>query len=176
MNDQGSYKYDQAARDDWYTRYLIEKKEREKARIKKIRKIAKVCHEAGICGVAVTYAGSGDSGCVESTWVVKKIDDIDNITEDNFDEVGNNKLKVMPVPESIDEKDASIYSAMLDYVGDLLADFAPDGYENNEGGQGTVLLDCENAEVKTYHGNNVVEVEYETYSFDTEETDEKEAK
>ena len=50
-------------------------------------------------------------------------------------------------------------------LGELVNDFIPSGYENNEGGQGVVRINLETGEVEVDHEYNLTEVVSKPRSF-----------
>lgn len=137
-------------------------------KIAKITKIAKILQEHHIVGIGVSYSGSNDSGCLDDVWVLEEIESID----ENFgydprrNKAKEDLLSAMPVPQDIDKHSRD---NLLAYTGELLADMAPDGWENNDGGEGTVLLDVSTEEVTVRHGYFRTEIDYDTYSYSAQE-------
>lgn len=146
---------------EWLANLKQEQKKRHDALIAKFKAIAKICKKHGVLGIAVNYSGSGDSGCTDNIWVVPEIKPVDELDVRDADETKMAILEKIKVPAAIDKHSSD---NLLSYTGELLADMAPDGWENNDGGEGTALLDCETGEVTVRHGSFYTEVNYETYS------------
>ena len=82
----------------------------------------------GVAKIVVDYSGCGDSG------------GIDGISY--FDAAGQ------PVNMAL------VQTASDPDIGDVVYEFLPAGFENNEGGQGTLTLDAEAGTVKIAHSEN----------------------
>jgi hypothetical protein len=82
----------------------------------------------GVAKIVVDYSGCGDSG------------GIDGISY--FDAAGQPVNMALVQPASDPD------------IGDVVYEFLPAGFENNEGGQGTLTLDAEAGSVKIAHSEN----------------------
>ena len=89
-------------------------------------KFTEVLRGAGIRAVSVTYSGCGDEGHTEAP---------------QFEGAEG---------KPIEEKEAC-GSFDLDALGDLLATFVPEGYQDNEGGWGTITFDVQSAKICVEH-------------------------
>jgi len=89
-------------------------------------KLTEVLRVAGIRAVSVTYSGCGDEGHTEAP---------------QFEGAEG---------KPTEEKDAG-GSLDLDALGDLLATFVPEGYQDNEGGWGTITFDVQSGKVRVEH-------------------------
>lgn len=78
---------------------------------------------AGVSTVSVSYSGCGDEGRTEDPQLQ--------------DEAGD-PLVATSLPSHID----------VSALGDLLATFVPEGYEENEGGWGTVTFNVPNGKIR----------------------------
>jgi hypothetical protein len=136
----------------------------------RVEAAAELLASHGIKAVVVTYAGSGDEGCTEAVYCLAEPCEPDAACQSNSDEEMTAKLEALRYPEDVPEDSfllhlCSYWSSSFDqFVGDLLSELAPSGYENSEGGQGTIVLDTEAKVAKVRHGTFVTEVEYESYS------------
>jgi hypothetical protein len=119
---------------------------------KQIAAVSELLASHGIKAVVVTYAGSGDEGCTEEVYCLAEPCEPDAACQSNQDEAMTAKLEAIRYPEDVP------------FVGDLLVELVPSGYENNEGGQGTIVLDTAAGVAKVRHGTFVTNVEYESYS------------
>jgi hypothetical protein len=86
---------------------------------------------AGVARVTVSYYGDGDEGRAEPP-------QFQDATES-------------PIEESLLPTDVNIHT-----LGDLLEGFAPEGYEDNEGGFGTVTFDVQALTIRVEHNWNEV--------------------
>jgi hypothetical protein len=94
---------------------------------------------SGVTTVLCEYNGYGDSGGVENVIYLDE----------------NNK----PIPRNCKFLTDVIDGDIRNYAESLL----PDGFENNEGGQGTVTLDLKGRTYSVDHGQNVTEVQSESW-------------
>ena len=94
--------------------------------------------EMGVTDIEVEYSGYGDSGQLESTTYTPKIG-----TDVDFDSIppfwGNGD----PIKRNLD-------SAVSDFVWDVISGHYG-GFENNEGGGGTVIWDVANDKITLEH-------------------------
>ncbi len=156
---------------DWLKDYEARRAQERAEIVKRIEAVAELLASHGIKTVVVTYEGSGDSGCTEDVYCLAEPCDPDVACQSDRDEDMTAKLVALRYPEDVPEDSplrqlAGYYHNSFDqFVGDLLGELAPDGYENNEGGQGTIVLDTEAKVATVRHGTYVTEVEYESYSF-----------
>jgi len=81
---------------------------------------------AGVAKISVSYSGCGDEGCSEEP-----------------------QLQA-PQAQSIDRSSLAI-DIDIERLGELLADFAPTGYEDGDGGFGTVTFDIEREKIRLEH-------------------------
>ncbi len=138
-------KISMATPDDSYMATLLadmHKREEERIEAAKTtlkRTIIPRLKKHGVATVESRYSGYGDSGCIE--------------TVEYFDA----KKQLMTVPESRSKKAPRIE--------DVLHDFLPSGFENNDGGQGEITIDLENATVTINHQENYVEHEDSTMEY-----------
>jgi hypothetical protein len=81
---------------------------------------------AAVAKVTVSYYGSGDEGCAEAP---------------QFQDEAGNPVEGSRLPADLD----------LQTLGDLLEGFAPEGYEDGDGGFGTVTFDLERLSIRVEH-------------------------
>ena len=74
----------------------------------------------------MSYSGCGDQGQTESP---------------QFEDAEGKPIHEKDVPGSVD----------VHVLGDLLAIFVPEGYEDNEGGWGTITFNVEDAKIRVEH-------------------------
>ncbi len=123
-------------------------KERAEALLHLVRKLRKKYPE--VQTVEFEYSGSGDSGDTMSLILMDKTGAV--------------------IEDYCNEKDQDIIRGLED----RLYDFVPCGYENNEGGYGTVTLDVVKMFIKNDHYDYVTSEEYNPTSYDIAETIEEE--
>jgi hypothetical protein len=93
----------------------------------------------GIAVVQASYSGYGDSGCVDT------IDYLD---------VNNKPIDITPLDPSLGPK-----------IERLFREFLPDGFENNEGGQGDITLAVQKGVVTIEHQENHTETHNSTQEY-----------
>ncbi len=81
---------------------------------------------AGITTVMVSYSGDGDEGRAEPP---------------QFQDSADNPIDDSSLPEGLD----------IRKLGDLLEGFAPEGYEDGEGGHGTITFDLQTGKIRVEH-------------------------
>src|SRR5438105_284333 len=89
-------------------------------------KFTEVLKNAGIRAVSVTYSGCGDQGRTEAP---------------QLEGAAGNPIDVSDAGGTLD----------FDVLGDQLAKFVPEGYENDEGGWGTITFDVESGKIRVEH-------------------------
>jgi hypothetical protein len=118
-------------------RHEEERIEAAKAELK--RHIIPRLKKLGVATVECRYSGYGDSGSIE--------------TVEYFDA----KNQLVTVPESRSKKTRPIE--------DVLNDFLPTGFENNDGGQGEITIDLEDGTVTINHQENYIEHDDSTMEY-----------
>lgn len=98
----------------------------DQERKEEVLKLTDKLRAAGIAKVFVSYYGSGDEGFAESPQLQKAVND--------------------PISELAQPDDLEIAT-----LGDLLAEFAPEGYQDNEGGHGTITFDVDAGKIRVEH-------------------------
>ena len=91
-----------------------------------VLKFTKALSGAGIRVVSVSYSGCGDEGRTEAP---------------QLEGVGGEPIEERNLGGSLD----------LDALGSLLASFVPEGYENDEGGWGTITFDVQSGMIRVEH-------------------------
>ena len=81
---------------------------------------------AGVTKVTVSYSGDGDEGRAESP---------------QFQTATDNPIDESSLPADLD----------IRTLGDLLEGFAPEGYEDGEGGHGTITFDLQTGKIRIEH-------------------------
>ena len=89
----------------------------------------------GITGVKVHYAGSGDSGAIES--IVYTTEDLDKDEVDAFNEVDT--LDIWGTENILRVLDSGLNTLVEDFITDKLISDIEDWW-NNDGGEGEVLI------------------------------------
>jgi len=109
--------------------------------------------EMGIEFVTYTYSGSGDSGCISDVEIVPP-------SSANADDWAS-AFKIMfyvGFCEEVDERESSFENALRG-IADELLESAHGGWENGDGGFGTVMFDVANQNVLIEHSDYIVEIE-----------------
>ena len=139
---------DQATIDRWNAdaaRRAEEDKRKMKAAVELLRK-----HKA--VSVGVEYSGSGDSGCLESVHIYAQTFEENELFDVGYTAV--DEATEQAVKQQTNED-------FLDDLGwELVQLIVPAGYEINDGGQGTIVLDVASGRILNNHGTN--SVEYDT--------------
>ena len=91
----------------------------------KVLKFSDVLRAASVASVIVSYYGDGDEGRAEPP---------------QFHDSDGSPIESLRVPENA-----------TNTLGDLLEGFAPEGYEDGEGGHGTVTLDVQTGKILVEH-------------------------
>jgi hypothetical protein len=81
---------------------------------------------AGVTKVTVSYSGDGDEGRAEPP---------------QFQDAADNPIDESNFPADLDSKT----------LGELLEGFAPEGYEDGEGGHGTITFDLQTDKIRVEH-------------------------
>lgn len=129
---------------DWRA-YMAKMREERKKEIRKLLNDLKIIsaelYAKGITNFIGEYSGEGDSGDLNYTFYEKN------------SAFGDKK------PGDIDDSTA-------EKLRDLIWKFVPEGFENNDGGFGTVTIDFEKAQIRASHSDRIVDVETTEKSFD----------
>jgi hypothetical protein len=80
----------------------------------------------GVSKVTVSYSGDGDEGRTESP---------------QFQDSADNPIDQSSLPANLD----------IRKLGDLLEGFAPEGYEDGDGGHGTIIFDLQTGKIRVEH-------------------------
>lgn len=107
---------------------------REAALQKFAREVVPGLAAAGIRIVNVEYSGYGDSGAI-----------------DCIEAYGDGDEELVAISQSVRSD-----------IEELAYELMPGGFENNEGGEGTVKLDLVKGAYQLHHGQRVVETEWST--------------
>lgn len=111
--------------------------DRAKARLRDV--ILPRLKQWGVSQVVVNYSGYGDSGCLDAI--------------SYRDAAGKPVDMALVRPASDPDIENTIY------------EFLPSGFENNDGGQGTLTIDVRNASLKLAHSQNYTETTDTTEEF-----------
>lgn len=124
--------------------------------------------------VSVTYEGSGDSGSIEELTALLAPEDGTLLEPTDYhgvdvDEPGTQRLEQHCINPEFIEKHKDVLCctepvSFLQAIEYLAAYVTPDGYENNDGGQGVLIFDSKAGECRCEHGSNYTETSYETES------------
>ena len=91
--------------------------------------------DIGITGIKVHYAGSGDSGAIES--IVYTTEELDEDEVDAFNELDT--LSIWGTENNLSTLNSGLNSLIEDFVQDKLLNDIEDWW-NNDGGEGEVLI------------------------------------
>ena len=91
--------------------------------------------DLGITGIKVHYAGSGDSGAIES--IVYTTEKLDEDEVDAFNELDT--LDIWSNEDNLSTLNSGLNSLIEDFVNEKLLDDIEDWW-NNDGGEGEVLI------------------------------------
>jgi hypothetical protein len=83
-------------------------------------------HAAGVSKVVVNYSGDGDEGRAEPP---------------QFRDAAGDPIDESSLPDDLDTQK----------LGDLLEGFAPEGYEDGDGGHGTITFDLPTGKIRVEH-------------------------
>lgn len=134
---------------DWRT-YMAEiqakQKEERKKLLNKLKTTSAELYAKGITSFSCEYSGEGDSGDMHYTYYEKN-------------------------PAFGDKKAGDIPEDVMTDLRELAWKFVPDGFENNDGGFGEIVIDFATSTIKTRHSDRIVEVETneKEFNFDGEE-------
>lgn len=154
-------------------KFQAEVAEAKKQRMQLLVEVCKVLQENDIASVRVSYEGSGDEGNAESpeAFSVAIDNDTNQVFQAKADDELTDLLNEMEVPEEWKTRESSYFSyanSVGEGLADFLAEFAPDGYENNEGGTGYIVLNTATATVEVEHGDYVTEVHWHKRKVDAQ--------
>lgn len=121
---------------DWVNNYEKQQREARNKAIAQLQDCSLRLQSQNIVKIEVTYSGGGDSG---------EIDGVLGYDADN--------------------KEVDIPTEVADIISDAAYALLPDGYENNDGGNGTLTVLLFENNIHIDHYQNVVEQEYESFNF-----------
>lgn len=133
-----------------------------------IKPICEYLSKLGVVGVVAVYEGSGDEGVTEDIYAIKEILESPLLTAYNAadDEVKTKELTALDVPKELDALTSHTYGTdLLKWLGDFLVFFAPDGYQDGNGGKGRVVLDVAAGRVDVEHDTYYIETSSDSYSY-----------
>lgn len=125
----------------------------------RMKKVWPILLGAGVKTVKLEYSGSGDSGMFE----LPEYEPSDTVNSS----VGDIQVETMTKSSTFDRKTSSwtqkigwVQMSLSDTMTDIASDFVSyyhGGWENNEGGRGTVEFDCEQFTVGVKHEEYVIQ-------------------
>lgn len=144
--------------------------EYQKVNAERRAKLFEALKEIGAGGVMVEYTGYGDSGQIESVTAWKVGESYESCTAMSLSaRMGFPKLRVRYVKKtdsdglektiSVENEEMSLQDAIEEFCWDAL-EKTHDGWENEEGGNGTFEFDVEHGTIEFTH--NEAYVEYNT--------------
>lgn len=146
------------------------------AQIENVKAAVLLLRELNIGCIAASYSGSGDSGSMDDLKVYKDPIQPEDFYTGSENEVLNGilykRLEQAVAPKMKDSRGLDMDStSCIDCMLNLLDSFAPPSYEINDGGQGVIVLDAVNCEVRSENGENYVETSTSSSSFTLDEAD-----
>jgi len=148
--------------------FAVRQEEMKQKRMQLISLVCKVLRENKIASVIVSYDGSGDEGNTNEPVAFGQEVDVTTFRQTPVDGDLTDLLNELAIPDELRvfEESVGYFSQYVRSVGEglctLLSDFVPDGYENNEGGTGCVVLNAVTGLVEVEHGAYVTEVYWHT--------------
>jgi hypothetical protein len=133
-----------AALSDWAAHMAKINEERAKKRATLFRELKKISAELYAKGITIfscEYNGEGDSGDISYAYYEKN-------------------------PAFGDKKSSDISEETMDKLRNIVWEMVPDGFENNDGGFGTVKIDFASKTISTEHSDRIIEVETTERTFD----------
>ena len=119
-------------------------------------KIIEALKAAGITSATAEYTGEGDSGNGCDTTLMPAVKDFPKVTvKTASSEFIDGKWKSSEVEKPMDVDDA-----IREFVDDLIELHNHSGYENGDGGGGTVTFNVDTDSFTYEHYDNIVEQEY----------------
>jgi hypothetical protein len=135
---------------DEFGSYWDKYKAEQKARVAEIPgkkdRVLGILHTNGVATVTVGYSGDGDSG---------QVDDIVGLDANGV--AVDLVFAGMPADET-----KGLHEMIEEFAWDVIA-FEHDGFENNDGGFGSLEIDVEARTIKWVHNNNVTTYETTEY-------------
>jgi hypothetical protein len=98
----------------------------DQERKKEVLKFMDQLRAVGVTAVTISYSGGGDEGRAEPP---------------QFQDAAGNRIDESSLPDDLDTQK----------LGDLLEAFAPEGYEDGEGGHGTITFDLPTGKIRVEH-------------------------
>ena len=114
--------------------------------------------DQGVDIIVVSYAGSGDSGCIEHTGYFK----YENLTRNDDGSLNPDLIGPWEHEDDILLNDESVNSLIEDLCTSYLMNGFSDWY-NNEGGQGVILIETSTGKWLAQNGVNVITAEEESH-------------
>lgn len=150
---------------DKLAKFQAEVAEANKQRMQLLVEVCKVLQENNIASVMVRYNGSGDEGETEplEAFSVAIDNDMNHCFQAKADDELTDLLNEMPIPVEWKSRESSYFKythSVGEGLSDFLVEFAPNGYEDGEGGTGYIVLNTATATVEVDHGNYVTEVHW----------------
>jgi hypothetical protein len=138
--------------DDWMARYRADQERRQQALTHHKATLLRALRKASIKRVTITYDGEGDSGQTESIETI------------NFscESVPLTEVETLVAVDGTTDSDAKPLREHLDdFLWEVLNAYH-DGFENNDGGYGTLTINVAPQTVTLEHANRFMSVESST--------------
>jgi hypothetical protein len=131
-----------------------------------LKSVCKALQEQGITSVETVYSGGGDSGDYEHPVFMREGEDVspDGSVERFRAHREWSRKKALWINTGIKKSTATLEDAAFDLM-EKAVSIRHGGWENNEGGEGTVTLDVPLGVLTVNHGNHCISTEWDEYSF-----------
>ena len=124
------------------------RKHLQQLEIEKMQAAVELLRKHKAVSVGVEYSGASDSGCLDSVHIYAR-----TFEENELFDVGYTE-----VDEAVEKAVEQMGKNFLDDLGWALVELiVPSGYEINDGGQGTIVLDVASGRILNSHGTNHTE-------------------
>lgn len=130
-----------------------------------LKSVCKALQEQGITSVTMEYSGSGDSGDFEHPVFIREGEDVS--PDGNVERFRARRKwdheKVLWVNTGIEKSTATLEDATFGLMEEAVS-IRHSGWENNNGGEGTVSLDVGEQRLTVNHGSYYTSTEWDEYS------------
>lgn len=147
-------------------KWMEEQTKTERMRMQVVSRVCALLRKHKITAVSMNYNGSGDEGENQPIDAFDQIVNLENARNVDVNYELTELLYKMAVPEEwlVNAREEGGYFSSVgsvgEGIGDLLAEFVPSGYEDNEGGTGYLLLNAETELIEGEHGAYITEVHW----------------
>lgn len=139
-----------------------ERIERREELAREKHSVMTVLRDHGIKYVSISYNGYGDSGQIDEI----KVYGAERTTAPDGPYDSEHAIDMPDVVVTLPEHTGQKLETLLDEYGWRLAYDTNPGFENNDGGQGTILFDVDENKITIEHGTNFTETHYSTHEIE----------